>query len=76
MGNPACHVIREPRTSFNLQGGGELNKEDPLEQLIWQTDLANKQGVVDYSQRLFPTNFTWILNGFGRKRHIFESWRQ
>ena len=75
MGNTACRVIRGLRTSFSLQCRGWLNIEDPLEWLIWQTDLANKQGGVNYSQLLFSTNCRWILNGFGRKRHIFESSR-
>ena len=62
--------------SSAYKGGGGLNIEDLLERLIWQIDLANKQGEVNYSQQLFPTNFRWILTGFVSKRHIFESSRQ
>ena len=55
--------------SLAQNGGERLNIEDPLEQLTQQTDSANNQGGVNYSQR-FSTNFGWIMNGFGRKRQI------
>ena len=42
-------------SAYNVGGGGS-NLEDPLERLIWQTDLANKQGGVNYFQQ--------ILDGF------------
>ena len=43
-------------SAYNVGGGGGSNIEDLLERLIWQTDLENKQGGVNYSQQ--------ILDGF------------
>ena len=56
-GKPCLPCDKRTQDEFSLQcGGGGSNIEDPLERLIWQTDLANKQGGVNYFQQ--------ILDGF------------
>ena len=58
--NPAYRVIRGLRMSLAYPGGRGLIIEIPLELLIWQTDIANKQGW----ESNVSNNFIQILEGF------------